>query len=129
MSTLKTAVRPSSSALVLLVLLAFPATLAIRQTPGPPDTLGTQLTAMAGTGLKLAECEQRLQTLGTMLSQAGYVSRRAHLGTDATMTALWVHPQRHTSVVAFSGWQASDNAFSAAEMAGEVRWNELLATP
>ncbi|CAM4357921.1 hypothetical protein [Deinococcus marmoris] len=129
MSTLKTAVRPTSSALVLLVLLAFPGTLAIRQTPGPPDTLATQVSAMSATGLKLAECEQRMQTLGTMLSRAGYVSRRAHVGADTVMTSLWYHPQHHTSVVAFSGLRASDNAFSAAEMAGEVRWNELLATP
>ena len=131
MSTLKTAVRPTSSALLLLALLAFPRTLAMRQSSGPPDTLGSQVSAMSATGLKLAECEQRMQDLRTMLSRAGYVSRRSHVGADAVMTALWYHPQHHTSVVAFSGFRASDNtmSFSAAEMAGEVRWSELLATP
>jgi hypothetical protein len=52
----------------VLALLAFPGALAMRQTPGPPDTLSTQLKAMSGTGLKFTECEQRRQTLGTMLS-------------------------------------------------------------
>lgn len=127
MATRHPLVRRLSAALLILGLLGAPG--ALGRQAAPAETLGTQLTAMAGTGLKLAECEQRLQTLETMLSQAGYVSRRAHLGTDATMTALWVHPQRHTSVVAFSGWQASDNAFSAAEMAGEVRWIEFLPLP
>lgn len=127
MPTLHLLARRLSVTLLTLGLLGAPG--ALGSQAAPAETLGTQLTAMAGTGLKLAECETRMQTLGTMLSQAGYVSRRAHLGADATMTALWYHPQRQTTVVAFSGWQAADNAFSVAEMAGDVRWNELLATP
>ena len=128
MSVLKTAVRLTSSA---LTLLAFPGTLATRQTPGPPDTLGTQVSAMSATGLNLAECEQRMQDLRTMLSRAGYVSKRSHVGADTVITSLWYHPQHQTSVVAFSGFRASDNtlSFSAAEMAGEVLWNDLLPTP
>ena len=122
-----TPARRLSAALLTLGLLGAPG--ALGNQAAPADALGPQLTAMSGTGLTLAECEQRMQTLGTMLNQAGYVSRRAHLGADAVMTALWYHPQHHTSVVAFSGWQASDNAFSATEMAGQVRWNELLPTP
>ena len=120
-------VRRLSVALLTLGLLG--ASGALGSQTDPPDTLGPQLTAMAGTGLKLTECEKRMQTLGTMLGQAGYVSRHAHLGADAVMTALWYHPQRHTTVVAFSGWQASDNAFSAAEMAGQLGWNELFPMP
>ena len=64
-----------------------------------------------------------------MLDKAGYVSMRSHVGAHAIVTALWYHPQRHTFVVAFSGLRASDNAFSAAEMDGQVRWKELLDTP
>jgi len=45
------------------------------------------------------------------------------------MTGLWYHPQRHTTVVALSGWQASDNAFSAAERDGQMRWDEFLTMP
>ncbi len=122
-----TPARRLSAALLTLGLLGAPG--ALGNQASSRDDLGHQLTAMAGTGLTLAECEQRMQTLGTMLNRAGYVSRRAHLGADAVMTALWYHPQHHTSVVAFSGWRASDNAFSATEMDGQVRWNELLATP
>ncbi|GGL88492.1 hypothetical protein GCM10010840_28120 [Deinococcus aerolatus] len=123
MSPLKTAVRRLSVAVLTLGLLG------VSGEAAPAETLGTQLTAMSATGLKLSECQTRMQTLGTMLSKAGYVSRRAHLGADAVMTALWYHPQRHTTVVAFSGWQASDNAFSAAEIAGQVGWNEFLPLP
>lgn len=127
MSLLKTAVRRTSVTLLSLGLLGAP--VALGGFVDPPDTLSTQLTAMTGTGLKLTECQKRMQTLGTMLSNAGYVSRHSHLGADAMMTALWYHPQRHTTVLAFSGWRAADNAFSATEMDGQVRWNELLATP
>ncbi len=127
MAPLKTAVRRLSAALLTLGLLGAPG--ALGNQAESTDELGPQLTAMAATGLMHSECEQRMQTVGTMLSRAGYVSRRSHLGADAVMTALWYHPQRHTSVVAFSGWRASDNAFSAAEMDGQVRWNELIGTP
>ncbi|CAM4136194.1 hypothetical protein [Deinococcus marmoris] len=127
MPTVHPLARRLSVALLTLGLLGAPG--ALGRQAAPAETLGNQLTAMSATGLKLAECEQRMQALGTMLSQAGYVSRRSHLGADAVMTGVWYHPQRQTTVVAFSGWQAADNAFSAAEMDGQVRWNELLATP
>ncbi len=123
--------RPLSVALLALGLLTAPSTRAVVQTPGPPDSMSAQITAMSSTGLKFAECETRMKALVTMLGKAGYVSRRSHLGADAVMTGLWYHPQHHTSVVAFSGLRAPDNtlSFSAAEMDGQVRWNELLATP
>jgi hypothetical protein len=94
-----------------------------------PDSLETQLSAMAGSGLMLAGCQERLRMLGSMLKEAGFSPMRSHLGTDATMTARWYHPERHTTVLAFAGWQPSDNVFSATEMSGLMRWNELLGTP
>ncbi|MBB6018175.1 hypothetical protein ACFP9V_26070 [Deinococcus radiopugnans] len=127
MPTLHLLPRRLAVALLTLGLLGAPG--ALGRLAVPAEEIGNRLTEMSGTGLKFADCEQRLQTLETMLGRAGYVSRRSHLGADAVMTALWYHPQRHTSVVAFSGWQAADNAFSAKELDGEVRWNELLATP
>lgn len=129
MSLLKTAVRRTPSALLLLAVLTAPGTLAAMQTSVPPGSMGAQITAMSGTGLGLSECETRMKALGTMLGKAGYVSRHSRLGADAVMTALWYHPQNKMTVVAFSGWQASGNEFSAAEMTGEVRWNDLLPVP
>lgn len=131
MPALHTLARRLSAALLALALLTAPGTLAIVQTPGPPDAMSAQITAMSGTRLKFAECETRMKALATMLGKAGYVSRRSHLGADAVMTGLWYHPQHHMSVVAFSEMRASDDtlSFSAAEIAGQVGWNELLATP
>lgn len=127
MPTLHNLARRTSVTMLILGLLGAPG--ALGGQAGSPDALGNQLTAMAGTGLKLAECQKRMQTLATMLGKAGYVSKRSHLGADAIMTALWYHPQNHTTVLAFSGRQASDNAFSATEMDGQMRWNDLLPMP
>lgn len=94
-----------------------------------PDSLETELSAMSGTGLTLSGCQERMQTLGSMLSRAGFNPMRFHMGNDATMTARWYHPERHMTVLAFAGWQPSDNTFSATEVVGLMRWNELIADP
>lgn len=128
MSPLKTAVRRTSSALLMLALLASSGTLAIVQTAGPPDSPSTTVTAMSGTGLTFAECQKRAQEMNRVLVQAGYSSMRQYARGD-TMVARWYHSQRDTTTLAFCGSQPSNNAFSVVEVPGLVRWNELIPVP
>ena len=125
MSTFRTHAR---RALVALSLLGAPMVLG-RPYDAPEDPLSIQMMTLSGTGLTLAECQERLQTLGTMLSTAGYSPMSSHVIGGTTMIARWYHPLRHNTILAFAGWQGSGNAFSATETPGSVRWNELLSTP
>lgn len=125
MSTFRTHAR---RALVALSLLGAPMVLGRPYDP-PEDALSIQMMTLTGTGLTLAECQERLQTLGTMLSTAGYGPMSSHVIGGTTMVARWYHPLRHNTILAFAGWQGSGNAFSATETPGSVRWNELLSTP
>ena len=127
MPTLRTVIGRSSSVLLTLALLGVSGSLA-RQADAS-DSIRTQLSAMSGSGLRLAGCQERMQTLGIMLAKAGYGPMRSRLLDGTTMIARWYHPEHHTTVVAFAGWQDSDNAFSVAEVAGVLRWNELIAMP
>ncbi|MFC4424903.1 hypothetical protein [Deinococcus navajonensis] len=102
---------------------------ALSRQADPPNALHTQLKAMSGTGLMLAGCQERLQTLDGMLRKAGYSPMRSWLVDGSTMIARWYHPERHTTVLAFAGWQATGNAFSTDEFAGMMRWNELTTSP
>ncbi|CAM4357948.1 hypothetical protein [Deinococcus marmoris] len=121
MPTLHTFVRRTSAVLLTLALLGVPSALA-RQA----DTLGTQLSAMSGTGLMGSESQQRMGALDLVLRKAGYRLVRSQL-VDGTMIARWSHPERRTSVLVFAGWQESGNAFSATELTGLMRWNAPLA--
>ena len=127
MSTFRTLARRASVALLTLSLLGAPVALG-RPFDPPEDTLSVQMMALSGTGLMLAGCQERMQTLGTMLSNAGYGPMSSHV-IGGTMVGRWYHPLRHNTVLAFAGWQASGNAFSATETPSPVRWNELLSTP
>lgn len=100
-------------------------TLQARQT----DTLGSQMAGLSGTGLSLAECRQRMQALGTLLEGAGYRTVRTRPLEDGTLIARWYHTGRQMTALAFSGQNGTDNAFSAREYAGLLRWNELIASP
>jgi hypothetical protein len=120
-------IRRSTLSLFSVALLGMPVSLAMPL--DRPETLGNQLSAMASTGLMLAGCQERMQTLNSMLVTAGFSSMRSHLGNDFTMIARWYNPERHTTVLAFAGWQPMGNVFSAIEMASLVRWNEVLGTP
>lgn len=122
MSPSNTAVRRTSSALLMLALLAFPGSLAMRQTAGPPDTLSARVTAMSATGLTSAECQKRVQQMTSVLGQAGYRSMRTYARGE-TMISSWHSQQRDTTFLAFSGVQASDNVFSVVEVPGLVRSN------
>ena len=123
MPTLHTLARRTSLALLTVIVLGGSGSFAMPA--DTPDSLGTQLTAMSGTGLTLAECHERMQRLESMLGKAGYGPMRSHLGQAGSMIARWYRPQGHTTVLAFASVQATDNAFSVTEIAGLVRWNEL----
>ncbi|UQN08299.1 hypothetical protein [Deinococcus sp. QL22] len=70
-----------------------------------------------------------MKTLDSLLKEAGYSSMRTQVVDGTTKVARWYHPEHHTTIVAFAGWQASDNTFTAGEFPGLMRWNELIATP
>ena len=127
MLTIRPFICRSSFALLVAALLGAPDSLA-RQAAAP-DSMQSQVSAMSGTELMLAGCQERMQMLGTMLGKAGYGPMRSRLVDGTTMIARWYHPEHHTTVVAFAGWRPSDNAFSVAEVAGVLRWNELAGTP
>ncbi|PNY80909.1 hypothetical protein [Deinococcus koreensis] len=127
MPTLRTVTGRTSFALLTVALLGGSGSFA-RQADAP-DSMGTQLSALSGSGLMLASCQERMQRLGTMLGKAGYGPMRSRLFDGTTMIARWYHPEHHTTVLAVAGWQDSGNAFSAGEFAGLVRWNELAGTP
>jgi hypothetical protein len=74
MSTFHTHARRALIALLTLSLLGAPMVLGKPYDPSE-DALGVQVMALSGTGLMLAGCQERLQTLGTMLSTAGYGPR------------------------------------------------------
>ena len=128
MSTFYTFARRALAALLTLSLLGAPMVLGRPYDP-PEDALSVQMMTLSGTDLMLAGCQERMQKLGTMLSTAGYGPMSSHVIGGSTMVARWYHPLRHTTVLAFAGWQASGNAFSATETPGSVRWNELLSMP
>ena len=128
MSTLYTLARSALVALLTLSMLGAPMVLGRPYDP-PEDPLSGQMMALSGTGLMLAGCQERMQTLGTMLSTAGYGPMSSHMIGGTTMVARWYHPLRHATILAFAGWQVSGNAFSVTETLGPVRWNELLSTP
>lgn len=113
------------TSLALLTVILMGASNSVARPADPPDSLATELTALSGTGLMRAECHNRMQRLVSMLGKAGYGSMRSHLGEDGSMIARWYNPQSHTTVLAFAGVQATDNAFLTTEMTGLVRWNEL----
>ncbi|CAM4129969.1 hypothetical protein [Deinococcus marmoris] len=123
MLSLKTVVRRTSSALLMLALLASPGALA-RQ-PELLGALSAQVTAMSATGLTLAECQQRVQQMTGILAQAGYRSMRPYARGD-TMIASWHGRQRDTTFLAISGTQASDNVFSVVEVPGLVHSNDFF---
>ena len=127
MHTLRPSIRQNSFVLLTVTLLGLPSSLAMPF--NSPDSLGTQLNAMFGTGLIIAGCQERMQTLGSMLGEAGYGPMRSRLVDGTTMIARWYHLGRHTTVMAFAGWQDSGNAFSAGEFAGLMRWNEFVTAP
>ena len=127
MSTFHSLARRTLVALLTLSLLGAPVALG-RPFDPPEDALSVQMMALSGTGLMLAGCQERMQTLGTMLRNAGYNPMSSHV-IGGSMVARWYHPLRHTTVLAFAGWQASGNAFSVTDTPGLVRWNELLSTP
>ncbi|CAM3437133.1 hypothetical protein DEDE109153_17050 [Deinococcus deserti] len=93
------------------------------------NALSSRLAALAGTGLSIAECRERMQNMGTMLDGAGYGTARTHHLSDGTLAARWYNPATERTAVAFAGQQATDNAFSTAELDGQVRWNEFIAMP
>ena len=128
MSTFHTLARRALVALLTLSLLGAPVAHGRPYDP-PEGVLSVQMMSLSGTGLMLAGCQERMQTLGTMLSNAGYGPMSSHVVDSTTMVARWYHPLRHNTILAFAGWQASGNAFSATEVPGSVRWNELLGTP
>ncbi len=128
MSTFHTLARRALIALLTLSLLGAPMVLG-RPFDPPEDALSVQMMALSGTGLMLAGCQERMQTLGAMLSNAGYNPMSSHVIGGTTMVARWYHPLRHNTVLAFAGWQASGNTFSATETPGLVRWTDLLSTP
>lgn len=127
MLTLHSFILRSTLSLFTLALLEVSSSLAMPF--NSPDALDTQLSPMSGTGLVLAGCQERMQTLGSMLGEAGYGPMRSRLVDGTTMIARWYHPGHHTTVMAFAGWQDSGNAFSAAEFVGLMRWNEFVAAP
>lgn len=110
----------SSAAVLSAALLGAPGAQAAQN----EDSLSARLTGMSGTGLVLAAYQERLQTLGDLLGQAGYSPMRTWL-SDGTVIARCYHPLRHTNVLSFAGW----NTFSAKELAGQVRWNEFAVRP
>ena len=128
MSTFRTLARRALVALLSLSLLGAPMVLGKPYDP-PEDPLSGQMMALSGTGLMLAGCQERMQTLGTMLRNTGYGPMSSHVIGGTTMVARWYHPLRHNTILAFAGWQASGNAFSVTDTPGLVRWNELLSTP
>jgi hypothetical protein len=129
MSTFHMLARRALVTLLTLSLLGAPVALGKGFIDPPVDALSVQMMALSGTDLMLAGCQDRLQTLDTMLSTAGYGPMSSHVIGGTTLVARWYHPLRHDTVLAFAGWEASGNAFSATETPGLVRWNELLSTP
>lgn len=127
MLTIRPFICRSSLALLVAALLGVPGSLA-RQADAP-DSMRTQLSALSGSGLRLAGCQERMQMVGSLLAKAGYGPMRSHLLGGTTRVARWYHPGRRTTVVAVAGWQPEGNAFSVGEVAGPVRWNELAGTP
>lgn len=91
--------------------------------------LSHQIAAMAGHGLTSVQCQERLQALDTLLRQGGYGTARTHTLMDGVLASRWYNTQTDRTVVAFAGQRAEGNAFTTAELAGPIRWNEFMATP
>ncbi|UQN09365.1 hypothetical protein [Deinococcus sp. QL22] len=94
-----------------------------------PEIPAPQVSFLAGEGLVLSECQQRMHTLATQLQDAGYNPVQTHMTNEGQLLARWYHPQRDITVVMVSGWQATENVFSAEAISGLVRWNALIGTP
>lgn len=92
-------------------------------------SLSTQMAAMNGSGLTIAECRDRLQQLGTMLDGAGYGTVHTQTLHDGTLASRWYHQATKKTVLAFSGQNAVGNALSVGEHDGLIRMNELIALP
>lgn len=92
-------------------------------------TLGSQLAALSGKNLTVAECRQRMQALDTLLQGAGYRNVWTSTLSDGTLIARWYHPGREMTALAFSGQNSTGNAFSVGEHAGLIRQGELIAIP
>ncbi|GAA5532007.1 hypothetical protein [Deinococcus aluminii] len=99
------------------------------QRTSPAARLSQQLATYRGSGLTLAQCNQRMRDMNTLLTGAGYRNQGSRLLQDGTHMSKWYHPDRDTTVMAFSGTNASGNAMQVGELAGHVRWNELIAMP
>lgn len=84
---------------------------------------------MAGTGLTIAECRERLQKLGTLLEGAGYGAARTQELSDGTLAARWYNRSTNGTALAFSGQNAVGNAFSVSEDSGLIAMNEPIALP
>lgn len=92
-------------------------------------SINAQMAEMAGTQLTFAECQERLQKLGTMLGGVGYGTARTQQLNDGTLTARWYNSKMKRTAVAFSGQNAVGNAFHVSEQDGLISLNELIATP
>lgn len=92
-------------------------------------TLSSQMAGMSGVGLTGAECRQRMERLEVLLWAAGYANKRAYINEDRLLMASWYNGVRNTTVVAYAGQLEAGNAFSAAEVAGAIPWNEFISLP
>lgn len=127
MSTLKRWTRRSPLVVIVAALLGASGHVSVQARQA--DTLGSQLAALSGTGLTMAECRQRMQALETLLQRAGYRNVRTQTLADGTLLARWYNPGRQMTALAFSGQNSTGNAFAAREYAGLLRWNELITVP
>ena len=92
-------------------------------------TLGTQVQAMSARGLTLAQGQERLEALNTLLKGAGYGPMRRSRLEDGTLLARWSHAHARSTVLMTMEQQETGDTFTVSEVAGQVRWNELIATP
>lgn len=92
-------------------------------------SLSAQMAGMAGTGLTIGECRDRMQKLGTLLEGAGYGVVRTHGLSDGTLAARWYNQKTNRTALAFSGQNAVGNAFSVSHQDGLIAMNEFIALP
>lgn len=92
-------------------------------------SLSAQMAGMAGRGLTIGECRDRMQQLGMLLEGAGYGAARTHSLSDGTLAARWYNPTTKRTALAFSGQRPMGNKFGVGQYDGLIRWNELIALP
>lgn len=92
-------------------------------------SLSTQMAAMTGTGLTIAQCREQLQQLGTLLEGGGYGMVRTQTLQDGTLASRWYHQATKKTVLVFSGQNTVGNAFTVGEHDGLIRMNELIGLP